>query len=170
MNLRKLPRALFGFELQPAPPTRQELADFLKEGLSKRFGPVQVRYSFIQRLYRMSSLILSVHDKKVLVILLRDGSRRDLPEYQREWMILINPFSGPVRQVLRHDSERGYEGEFLVVGNEIHELLLKVPRITTLRWYFKGWNPKRPCVRTPSELPWGMGITAPGDAESPKVS
>jgi len=170
MNLRKLPRAIFGFELQPALPTRQDLADLIKEGLSKSFGPVQVRYPFIQRLYRVSTLILSVNGKEVLVSLMRDGFRRDLPEYQREWMVLVDPFSGPVWRVLRHDSENGYESTFLAVSNEIHALLVKVPRITALRWYFKGWNPKKPCVRTPSELPWREDIGQLGGAESPKMS
>jgi len=170
MSLRKLPRAIFGFELQPALPARQELSDLLKEGLSKRFGPVKVKYPLIQRLYRESMLILGVEGKEVLVSLLRDGSRGELPEYQREWMVLVDPFSGPVWQVLRHDSERGYEGVFLAVSNEIHALLGAIPRITGLRWYFKGWDSKKPAVRTPSELPWRLDDGELGGAESPKVS
>lgn len=170
MSLRKLPRAIFGFELQPVLPTLQELANVLKEGLSKRFGRVQVRYPFIQRLYRESMLIVSVNGREVLVSLLRDGSRGELPEYQREWMVLIDPFSGPVWRVLRHDSERGYESEFLAVSNEVHALLGEVPRIARLRWYFKGWDPNKPAVRTPSELPWRTYDSEPGGAGSSKAS
>jgi hypothetical protein len=115
-------------------------------------------------------LIVSVNGREVLVSLMRDGSRRELPEYQRDWMVLLDPFSGPVWQVLRHDSERGYESEFLAVSNEVHALLGEVPRITRLRWYFKGWDPKKPAVRTPSELPWRMDDAELGGAESPKAS
>lgn len=170
MSLRKLPRGAFGFELQPALPARQELADLLKEGLSKRFGSVQVRGSLIQRFYRVSMLIVPVNDKKLLVTLLRDGSRRELPEYQRMWKVLVDPFPGSTWQVLRHDSEKGYEGELLSVSNEIHSLLVHVPRITGIRWYFKGWDRTKPAVRTPSELPWRMDDAELGGAESPKAS
>lgn len=152
--IRKLPRAVFGLELQPAGSVRQELADLLKGALSKRFGLVQVRYPFIQRFYRQSMLILSVNGKDVLVRVLRNESRQEQPEYQREWMVLVDRFSGPVWQVLKHDSERGYESEFSAVSDEIHELLIKIPGITRLRWYFKGWDPKKPAVQTPAELPW----------------
>jgi hypothetical protein len=170
MSLRKLPRAIFGFGLQPALPTRQELARVLEQGLSKRFGPVQVRYPIIQRLYRESMLIVNVGGKEVLVSLLRDGSRRELPEYQKEWMVLVDPFSGPVWRVLRHGSESGYESEFLAISNVVHALLGEVPRIKGLRWYFKGWDPKKPAVRTPSELPWCMNDAELDGAESPKAS
>ena len=170
MSLRKLPRALFGFELQTVLPVRQELAGLLRDWLSKRFGSVQVKYPLIQRLYRESMLIVNVDGKEVLVSLLRDGSRRELPEYQREWMVLVDPFSGPVWQVLRHGSEKGYEGVFLVVSNEIHAMLVTIPRITALRWYFKGWDPKKPAVRTPSELPWRADDVELDGADNPKVS
>ena len=153
-RIRRVPRAAFGFELQPDLPTRDELTHILNDGLSKRFGPLQVRYPLIQRLYRVSSMLLHVHGREVLVSLLRDGSRRELPEYHREWMVLVDPFSGPVWRVLRSGSEEGHQTALLAVSNEIHTLLANIPRIAALRWYFKGWDPKRPAVRTPAELPW----------------
>jgi hypothetical protein len=155
-GIRQAPRAAFGFELQPGLPTRQELAELLEKGLSKRFGPVKVRYPLLQRVYRMSMLIVTVNDKEVLVTLFRDRFRRDLPEYQREWRLLIDRFTGPVWQVLRHGSERGHEDLLLAVSDEIHKMLVTIPRITRIRWYFKGWDRNKPCVRTPGELPWSV--------------
>lgn len=164
-GIRQVPRAVFGFELQPDLPTRRELADLLKEGLSKRFGLVQTRYPLIQRLYRQSMLILKVNDKEVLVSLLRDGSRSELPDYQREWMVLVDPFSRSILQVLKPDSEKGHESALLAVSSEMHTMLGTVPRIIALRWYFKGWDPKKPAVHTPAELPW-----LPRTPELPKGS
>jgi len=115
-------------------------------------------------------LIVNVDGKEVLVSLLRDGSRRELPEYQREWMVLVDPFSGPVWQVLRHGSEKGYQDVFLAVSNEIHGMLVTIPRITALRWYFKGWDPKKPAVRTPSELPWQVEGPEQGGTENQTLS
>ena len=160
-GIRQVPRAVFGFELQPDPPTRRELAELLKEGLSTRFGPVQARYPVIQRLYRQSMLILNANDREVLVSLLRDGSRPELPEYQREWMVLVDPFSGPIWQVFRPGSERGHESALLAVSSEIHTLLGNLPRIIALRWYFKGWDPKKPAMQTPTELPWVLKTPEP---------
>lgn len=153
-HIRPLPRGIFGFELQPDLPTRGELADILNEGLSKRFGSTQVRYPLIQWLYRVSTLILHVDHSEVLVSLLRDGSRHELPKYQREWMVLIDPFSGPVWRLLRSGTEKDHQTALLAVSNEIHALLSNIPRIVALRWYFKGWDPKQPAVPTPADLPW----------------
>lgn len=153
-DIRQAPRVAFGFELHPTLPTRQELAALLKEALSKRFASVQARYPFIPYLYRMSMLIVKDNEKEVLVTLFRDRFRRDLPEYQREWRVLVDRFTGPVWQVLKRDSEQGHENALFAVSKEIHALLVTVPRITRIRWYFKGWDPAQPCVRTPAELPW----------------
>jgi hypothetical protein len=160
-DIRQAPRAAFGFELHPTSPTRQALAGILQEGLSKHFGSVQARYPFIPRLYRMSMLIVKEDDKEALVTLFRDRFRRDLPKYQREWRVLVDRFTGPVWHVLRHASEKGHENLLFAVSNEIHALLVTVPRITRIRWYFKGWDPAQPCVRTPAELPWPATIPEP---------
>lgn len=160
-DIRQAPRVAFGFELHPTLPTRQELAALLKEALSKRFASVQARYPLIPHLYRMSMLIVKETDKEVLVTLFRDRFRRDLPEYQREWRILVDRFTGPVWQVLKQDSEKGHENALFAVSKEIHALLVTVPRITRIRWYFKGWDPAQPCVRTPAELPWSATVPEP---------
>lgn len=101
----------------------------------------------------MSMLIVKENDKEALVTLLRDRFRRDLPEYQLEWRVLVDRFTGPVWQVFRHDSENAHENSLFAVSNEIQRLLVAVPRITGIPWYFKGWDPTQPCVRT-AELPW----------------
>lgn len=159
MSIRKAPRAAFGLELQPAGRTRQKLADMLGQHLGKRFGPMQVRFPLFQRvLLRMSMLMFDVNGKGVVVALARHGAPADKPEHKREWDILVDPFerSVPQKAKVELDDERGYESELLLVSSEIHVLLKKTPGVTSLRWFFKGWDANKPGVRTPEELPWNM--------------
>jgi hypothetical protein len=109
---------------------------------------------FIQRfLLNMARLIVSVQGRRVTVAVGRYRHPVATPEHQRGWHLMIDPFV-PIGRSFKMEKE--YAGELLVVSEHLHALLMMTPGVRGLRWFFKGWGPRIPSVRTPADLPWDM--------------
>jgi len=157
--IKKVPRALFRLELKPEKRSRQMLASMLRQHLSKRYGRVNIRYPLVQALLLMrkiSLLTLSVEGKGIIVALQRKKMTPEVPTGKGEWRLLIDPFDAsiPMRRML--SLEREYQMELRMVSDDLHSFLVGTPEVTALRWFFMGWDPMVPAVRSPAQLPWDV--------------
>jgi len=159
MSVKKVPRAAFFLEVSPAQRAREDLTHKLQLHLARRFGNVEFRIPFVQRvLFKRSMLLVHVDGKGIVVALARHGIPREVPEHRREWDLAIDPFDPfvPMERMLKMEGE--YATELLLVSEHIHSLLIMLPGIRSLRWFFKGWDANIPGVRGPAELPWNLKV------------
>jgi hypothetical protein len=131
--------------------------------LSQHFGQIRS----IQRLVLpVSVLLLKLPGGDFTVTI-----RRVLRKRFAEWRIGVDPLAYPgLWKKLPKEEERKYAKDLLLISTEIHALLTSVPGITRVRWFFEGWNLRRPGVRTPAELPWYMDVPELRGAEKRKMS
>jgi len=147
--LRLALRAMFTLEPLPALGARGKLADMLARRLSDQFGPIQVVRRMI---YPVAFLAFKVAEVDYSV-----GISRRKPRAPRkgEWYISIDSVdaaSGITNPTA--DEQWAYARDLRLIGHEIHAVLSTAPGVTRLRWFFEGWDVKKPGVRTPAELPW----------------
>jgi hypothetical protein len=165
MSIQRVPRVGFSLELLPARRAREELAGMLHRHLSKRFGPVR---AFRRFLFPVSLLTLNLAEDKYVVAINREKPKnRD----QGEWHVAIDPLEYPVpmKNLPKHE-ERKYARNLMIISDEIHVLLAGTPGVTRLRWFFDGWDARKPGVRTPGELPWYVDVSGLRSAENCKMS
>lgn len=150
--LRLAPRAMFTVDALPALGARGKLADVFARRLSEQFGPIQV----IRRvIYPVAFLAFKVGDVDYSV----GVTRRHRGPRKGEWYVLIDPLdaaSGVTNPT--GDEQRTYARDLRLISDEIHGVLSTAPGVTRLRWFFEGWNVKKPGLQTPSELPWQAGV------------
>jgi hypothetical protein len=156
-RIKQVPRAAFSLEMLPVNQSRQMLATMFQHHLSERYGRVRLKYPLVQALLlmrKLSVLTFTVQGKGIVVALHRAKGPSEVPVQKREWRLLIDPFDAsiPLKQMLA--LEKKYEKELRIVSTDLHDLLVSNPKVKSLRWYFMGWDPKVPAVRSPAELPW----------------
>ncbi len=151
--LRLAPRAMFTLDPLPALGARGNLADTFARRLSEPFGPIQV----IRRvIYPVAFLALKIGGIDYSVGITR---RRHRGSRKGEWYVLIDPLdaaSGVKNPTA--DEQRTYARDLRLISDEIHAVLSTAPGVTRLRWFFEGWDVKKPGVQTPSELSWQAGV------------
>jgi hypothetical protein len=144
------------FALDPAPVlgARGKLADMFARRLSEQFGPIQV----IRRvIYPVAFLVFKVGGVDYSVGITRRRHRRPR---KGEWYVLIDPLdaaSAVTNPTI--DEQRTYARDLRLIIDEIHAVLSTAPGVTRLRWFFEGWDVKKPGVQTPQELSWQAGFT-----------
>ena len=156
-RIKQVPRAAFSLEMLPVSQSRQMLATMFQHHLSERYGRVRLKYPLVQALLlmrKLSVLTFTVRGKGIVVALHRAKGPSEVPVQKREWRLLIDPFDAsiPLKRMLA--LEKKYEKELRIVSTDLHGLLVSIPEVKSLRWYFMGWDPKVPAVRSPAELPW----------------
>lgn len=159
MSIQRLPTVSFSLELQ-----RIKLAKMLEQHLAQAFGPV--------RLYRRALFLLPV---SVLALDLPNGtfaaaiSRQK--RFHRDWNVRVRPleYMSPIRNLPDVEAPR-YAKDLRAVSDRLNTLLTNFPGITRLRWYFEGWDPKKPAVLTPAELPWLTDVSGLPGGPSQKTS
>lgn len=147
--LRLAPRAMFTLDLLSACGARGKLADMFAKRLSEQFSPVQVVRRMI---YPVSFLLFKVGEIDYSVGITR---KRPRGPQKGEWFVRIDPVdaaSGIKNSTI--DEQRTYARDLRLICDEIHAVLATTPGISRLRWFFEGWDVKKPGVRTPAELPW----------------
>jgi hypothetical protein len=151
--LRLAPRAMFTLDLLPALGARGKLADMFARRLSEQFGPIQV----IRRvIHPVAFLAFKVGGVDYGVGITR---RRHREPRKGEWYVLVDPLdaaSGVTDPTI--DERRTYARDLRLISVEIHAVLSTAPGVTRLRWFFEGWDVKKPGVQTPPELPWQAGF------------
>lgn len=154
--LRLAPRAMFSLDPLPAFGARGKLADMFARRLSGQFGPIQV----IRRvIYPVAFLAFKVAGVDYSIGITR---KRHRGPRKGEWYVLIDPLdaaSGVTNPTI--DEQSTYARDLRLISNEIHAVLSTAPGVTRLRWFFEGWDVKKPGVQTPPELPWQGGFPEP---------
>lgn len=165
MSIQRVPRVGFSLELLPARRAREELTGMFERHLSRRFGPVRTLRRFI---FPVSLLTFNLAEGKYVVAINRETRKN---RGHGEWYVAIDPLEYPVpMKNLPADEERKYARNLMVISDEIHALLASTPGVTRLRWFFDGWDARKPGVRTPVELPWYVDIPGLRSAENCKMS
>lgn len=156
MTLQRVPRVKFGLERPSVRQAHRELLAMLQRHLSDRFGPVETFRVFILPV----SLMLKVDGNKFSVAFGRQ--RRKARRDYGEWIVAINPAAYPVpKKSLPKHEEKKYSRGLMLISDEIQTLLSNTPGVTRLRWFFEGWDIKKPAVRAPTELPWNTDVPEP---------
>jgi hypothetical protein len=156
MNIKRAPRVMFSLSLVPNWRVRIDLARFMKRKLAKRFGDIALHPGY---LLKVSALVVGLNGEKFLVGVRR--SKCPPGNANRFWRITIDPyrFPAPARQFPEVEQER-YANDLLVISKEVHAVLTGTLGVEGLRWWFVGWDLKKPGVRTPAELPWHAEVLA----------
>lgn len=162
MSIHRVPRVQFCLELLPVRRARKELALMFEKHLAKRFGPVRV---FKRVFLPVSILTLNIRDSKFVIAVTRERRKK----HDNEWYVSVDPIEYPAPKNLPRELERKYATDMLAISEEMNVLLTGVPGVTRLRWYFEGWDIKKPGVRTPAELPWHVDVPELSGTESRKV-
>jgi len=148
-RLRLAPRAMFTLDPLPALGARGKLADMFARRLSDQFAPIQ----FVRRMiYPVAFQAFKVAEVNYSVGISR---RRLRAPCKGEWYISIDyvdAASGITNPTT--DEQWAYARDLRLISDEIHAVLSTAPGVTRLRWFFEGWDAKKPGVRTPAELPW----------------
>lgn len=147
------PRAMFTLDALPALGARRKLADMFARRLSEQFGPIQVLRRVI---YPVAFLAFKVSGVDYSVGI----TRRHRGPRKGEWYVLIDPLdsaSGVTNPTV--DEQRTYARDLRRISDEIHAVLSTAPGVTRLRWFFEGWDVKKPGVQTPPELPWQASVS-----------
>jgi hypothetical protein len=131
--------------------------------LTKRFGPVRM---FKRVFLPVSILTFNVLETKFVIAVTPERRKK----YDNEWYVSVDPIEYPVSKDLPRELEMKYAGNLLAISEEINVLLTDIPGVTRLRWYFEGWDKKKPGVRTPAELPWHMDVLQLSGTENGKIS
>lgn len=139
------------FTLDPLPAfgARGKLADMFARRLSDQFGPIQVVRRMI---YPVAFLVFKIGGIGYSV----GVSRRKPPAPRKgEWYVSIDSIdaaSGLTNPT--PDEQWAYARDLRLISDEIHAVLSTASAVTRLRWFFEGWDVKKPGIRTPAELPW----------------
>lgn len=166
MSIKRAPRVGFGLQIVPKWRARVDLARWLTRQLSKRFGQIPLYPGFF---FRASILVISLNNKKFHV---RVRENKYPGNTMRMWEIGVNPsiFFPVLGERLAENEQERYAKDLLAISNEIHAVLTKTPEVTGLRWWFAGWDVKKPGVPTPAKLPWRIDASESADGEDRKMS
>lgn len=151
--LQIVPRAMFSLNLSPARRARRTIADMLARRLSERFGTV---YVFPRAIFPVAYLKFKVNSIDFVVAI---AHRKAQGPRDAEWYVAVDPFNAPAPLAnLSRDEQRDYVRSLRLISDEIHAGLTPIPGVTRLRWFFPGWDSRKPGVGTPAELRWQIGI------------
>ena len=133
--------------------------------LSKSFGSVQIFRRFF---FPISQVLVHSGEYDFIVSI---GREKLKGQTDGEWCVAVNPRGYPVPlKSLPEDEERKYSRDLMRISGELHSQLTSMPEVTGLRWFFEGWDVRKPAVRTPAELPWDVRDPELSGAESRKLS
>jgi hypothetical protein len=130
----------------------------LQQHLAKRFGAIHAFRRFVVPV----SLLTFKINGNALVVALKAWKKFG----QDEWYASVDPLEYPKPVNLPEEGERKYAKDLMLVSEEIHALLSTTTGVTRLRWFFAGWDAKRPGVGTPAKLPWHVDIRELREAQS----
>lgn len=156
--LQKVPRVMFSLDLAPVRRARRKLADRLARRLSEKFGTVDV---FPRAIFPVAYLKLKVDGLDFGVCI---AHRKAQGPGNGEWRVTIDPFDAPAPLAnLSRDEQRDCARDLRMRGlrmisDEIHAEVTTISGVTRLRWFFRGWDVKKPGVQTPAELPWQVSV------------
>ena len=129
------------------PPTSGDVTDtvprLIERQLRQQFESVQLLNS---RFLPPMTAVLSAEGRSFAMVLGKS-------KYEAgEWILIVGPSDSPSQWArLRRQRPVSNVAELRRVCDTIHELLIALPGVSALRWYFEGArNPT-----TPRELPWG---------------
>ena len=72
-----------------------------------------------------------------------------------EWLLIVGPPDNPSPWPrLRRQKPDSNVVEIKRVCDTLHEVLIGLPGVSDVRWYFEGTRQQTPAVATPGELPW----------------
>jgi len=165
MSIKKAPWAGFGLQIVPKWRARIDLARMMTRQLSKRFGRVLLSPGVF---FRTSVLAVELNGEKFLIGI-RENKTPGKPV--RMWELWVGPARFPVpSDHFPEDEQEKYAKDLMIISNEIHAVLTMTSGVTSLRWWFAGWDVTKPGVRTPAELPWQVDVPGVGGIESRKIS
>jgi hypothetical protein len=153
MALQKVPRVMFSLDLAPVRRTRRKLADRLARRLSEKFGTVDV---IPRTIFPMAYLKFEVGGVDFAVCI---SHRKAQGLGTGEWRVTIDPLDAPAPLAdPSRDEQRDYARHLRMISDEIHAEVTTISGVTRLRWFFPGWDVKKPGVQTPAELPWHVSV------------
>jgi hypothetical protein len=146
MSHENTPHVCFRADLVPPEEVATKLAEILERQFRARFASVDV-----VKAARLASLVITFRtgDKSFSAVL---GSSK----YEDgEWLMLIGPPSTPsLLDRIRGRREDVGITELMAGCREIHAMLIGIPGLSAIRWYFEGSRTQSAAVETPDELPW----------------
>jgi hypothetical protein len=161
MSLQRVPRVFIRLEMPPTRKALREVSRMLERHLSPRFCRVRSsRFNILP----VSHLMLTAEGNE-FVITLMHGKRGGQDD--GAWLLTINPLGYPVpMKNLSKEEEMKYSKGLRIISDEIDALLISMPSVTRHRWFFEGWDAKKPGMRTPAELPWQSDVAESRGTES----